>query len=52
MPPTGTSYWQLARTPRYSLLFALPLLLLYEVLAFALTHDAFLGVRNGADVIL
>ena len=52
MPPPGTSYWQLARAPRYSLLFALPLLLLYEVLAFALTHDAFLGVRNGADVIL
>ena len=52
MPPPGTSYWQLARAPRYSLPFALPLLLLYEVLAFALTHDAFLGVRNGADVIL
>jgi hypothetical protein len=46
------AYWQLARAPRYSLLFALPLLLLYETLAFALTRDAFLGVRNGADVML
>jgi len=52
MPPTTRSYWQLARAPRYSLLFALPLLLLYELLAFLLTHDAFLGVRNGADVML
>ena len=46
------AYWQLARAPRHSLLFALPLLLLYEALAFALTRDAFLGVRNGADVML
>jgi len=52
MPPTTRTYWQLARAPRYSLLFALPLLLLYELLAFLLTHDAFLGVRNGADVML
>jgi hypothetical protein len=52
MPPSSKSYWQLARAPRYSLLFALPLLLLYETLAFALTHDAILGVRNGADVML
>jgi hypothetical protein len=52
MPPTSRSYWQLARAPRHSLLFALPLLLLYEMLAFALTRDAILGVRNGADVML
>ena len=52
MPPSKKPYWQLARAPRYSLLFALPLLLLYEALAFLLTHDAFLGVRNGADVML
>jgi hypothetical protein len=32
--------------------FALPLLLLYEVLAFGLSHDAYAGVRNGADVML
>ena len=34
------------------MLFALPLLLLYELFAFTLSHDAILGVRNGADVLL
>src|SRR6266542_3282874 len=47
-----SSYWRLSRSPRYSLLFALPLLLLYETLAFVLSHDALTGVRNGADVLL
>ena len=46
------SYWQASRAPRYSLVFAFPLLIGYEVLAFALTHDAMEGVRNGADVLL
>ncbi|HEU4588585.1 MAG TPA: CPBP family glutamic-type intramembrane protease [Gemmatimonadales bacterium] len=45
-------YFRATRTPRYSLLFALPLLVLYEVLAFALSHSAIVGVRNGADVLL
>ena len=30
----------------------MPLLLAYEILAFALTHDSYAGVRNGADVLL
>jgi len=47
-----SSYARLSRAPRYSLLFALPLLVLYETLAFALSHDAIDGVRNGADVLL
>jgi len=47
-----TGYWPASRAPRHSLLFALPLLLLYELLAFTLSHDAILGVRNGADVLL
>jgi hypothetical protein len=47
-----SNYWRLSRSPRYSLLFALPLLLIYETLAFALSHDAMSGVRNGADVLL
>lgn len=50
MPVTG--YWRASRAPRYSLTFALPLLLLYEVLAFTLSGDAIAGVRNGADVLL
>src|SRR5881409_1179344 len=48
---TRTSYWQLSRAPRYSLLFALPLLVFYQVLAVLLAHGA-RSVRNGADVIL
>src|SRR3989442_8333171 len=45
------SYWQVSCTPRYSLLFALPLLLFYQVLAVLLAHGE-RSVRNGADVIL
>jgi Type II CAAX prenyl endopeptidase Rce1-like len=45
------SYWQLSRAPRYSLLFALPLLSFYQVLAVLLAHGT-RSVRNGADVIL
>ena len=54
MTPSGspTGYWRLTRAPRYSLTFALPLLLLYELLAFSLSGDAIAGVRNGADVLL
>ncbi len=48
--PTG--YLASTRAPRYSLVFALPLLLLYEALAFGLSNDAYAGVRNGADIIL
>jgi len=46
------SYWALSRRPRYSLLFALPLLVVYELLALALSGGAMAGVRNGADVLL
>src|SRR3989442_10370010 len=45
------SYWQVSRTPRYSLVLALPLLLFYQVLAVLLAHGT-RSVRNGADVIL
>src|SRR6267154_4922302 len=45
------SYWQASRAPRYSLLFALPLLVFYQVLAVLLSHGE-RSVRNGADVIL
>ena len=46
------AYWQDSRKPRYSLLLALPLFIIYQVLeAFEpATHGG--GVRNGADVIL
>lgn len=48
----SSGYWRAARAPRYSLTFAFPLLVAYEVLAFALSHHALTGVRNGADVLL
>ena len=40
-----------SRAPRYSLLFAVPLLLAYELLAWSLGGGPG-GVRNGADVLL
>ena len=49
---TLRDYFAASKQPRYSLLFALPLLLLYEGLSALLTHSAVAGVRNGADVLL
>jgi hypothetical protein len=51
--PTGAavSYFSASRAPRYSITFALPLLLAYEALA-ALLSDPGTGLRNGADVLL
>ena len=51
LPRAGERYWRAARAPRYSLLFALPLLAIYEALALLL-RDEMRGVRNGADVML
>ncbi len=51
-PLFSREYWKSARQARYSLLFVAPLLLLYELLAFALSGSAVSGVRNGADVLL
>jgi hypothetical protein len=49
----GDSYWQSSRAHRYSLVFALPLLVIYETMAALLAHDPSVsGVRNGADVVL
>jgi hypothetical protein len=46
-----SSYWQASRAPRYSLLFALPLLAFYQILAVLLSTGP-RSIRNGADVIL
>jgi CAAX prenyl protease-like protein len=47
------TYWQASRAPRYSLLFALPLLITYEVLALLVPHGpGGVEIRNGADVLL
>lgn len=47
----ASTYWKDTRAPRHSLLLALPLLLLYEAMAAALSGPQ-TGLRNGADVIL
>lgn len=46
------AYWQDSRKPRYSLLLALPLFIIYQVLEALepATHGG--ALRNGADVIL
>src|SRR4029079_10020930 len=46
------NYWRLARSPRYSLSFAFPLLVAYEALALLLSRLEMLRVRNRADVLL
>ncbi len=45
-------YLTRSREARYSLTFALPLLLLYEASSLALSGSAAAGIRNGADVLL
>jgi hypothetical protein len=45
-------YLVASRAPRYSLMFALPLLLGYEALAIMLPVRETQGVRNGAEVFL
>ena len=47
------SYFDVSRAPRYSVVFALPLLIAYEALAAALAGPSSASqVRNGADVLL
>src|SRR3954467_13466349 len=58
MPPRFSflkrgSYFDMSRSPRYSDLFALPLLIAYEALAAALAGPPGASqIRNGADVLL
>lgn len=47
-----SSYWRDARAPRYAVLLAAPLLLLYEGLAALTAGTGDGAVRNGADVML
>jgi hypothetical protein len=48
-----STYWQSSRAPRYSLLFALPLLIIYQLLAaLAPAGPHGVTIRNGADVAL
>ncbi len=47
-----SGYFAISRAPRYSVLFALPLLLGYEGLAALLAQPGRGELRNGADVLL
>jgi hypothetical protein len=47
-----SDYYQLSRSRTYSILFALPLLLLYEAGAALLAAQGGTALRNGADVML
>src|SRR5581483_6405125 len=51
-PGRRNTYFSLSRSPRYSVLFALPLLVGYEALAALLAQPGRGEVRNGADVML
>jgi hypothetical protein len=47
------TYWQASKAPRYSLLFALPLLIIYQILALLVPPGpGGVDVRNGADILL
>jgi hypothetical protein len=50
--PAPARYWQQSQTPRYSLLFALPLFIGYEILTLVVSRGPGSDIRNGADVIL
>lgn len=51
-PMSLREYLAASRESRYSVTFALPLLLLYEGLTALLPQTELAGVRNGADVLL
>jgi hypothetical protein len=46
------AYWRDSRAPRYSLLFALPLFVIYQILVAVEAPGPAQGLRSGADVIL
>jgi membrane protease YdiL (CAAX protease family) len=47
-----SGYFEDSRSPRYAVLFAAPLWLAYETLAWLLSSPGAAGMRNGADVLL
>ncbi len=52
VPARRASYFALSRSHRYSIVFALPLLIGYEALAALLAKPGQAELRNGADAIL
>ena len=51
-PARRTTYFAMSRSHRYSILFALPLLVGYETMAALLAQPGKAELRNGADAIL
>lgn len=45
-------YWKLSKSPLYSLVFSLPLIIAYEVMIFTMNHSDIVGIRNGADALI
>ena len=45
------AYWRQSKSPFYSLLFALPMLIIYELMIFSFNHSDIIGLRNGADIL-
>jgi len=45
------SYWNYSKNPFYSIIFVLPLLMVYEIIMFTFNHSDIIGLRNGADVL-
>ncbi len=45
-------YWQDSKSPLYSLIFTLPLIIVYEGLLFTMNHSDIAGMRNGADALI
>jgi len=45
------TYWRQSRSPFFILLFALPMLITYELMIFSFNHSDIIGLRNGADIL-
>ena len=45
-------YWKQSKSPLYSLVFSLPLIIAYEVMIFTMNHSDIVGIRNGADALI
>jgi membrane protease YdiL (CAAX protease family) len=45
-------YFNLSRTPLYSVIFVLPLLFIYEIGAMIVNRSEFAGIRNASDVLI
>ena len=52
MSSNWRDYPRLSRTPWYSLIFILPLVAIYEILAVLINWESVMQLRNGADVLV